>query len=125
MAKTIIIASIIFGVSALPIYPHGSLSTPDPVSISDKRVVVDITEEDLEEIIRIVRRPEWGGLWETISRLGKGNPILRISMPEEMPGQIFVETGVVKRPLQGWGYWYRMKKEGNEWILVSKSRWIA
>lgn len=119
----------------LPVIPATSLS--DPEGHADPRVTARVSDEDVRQIILILRRGRLNSIYEIV-RYHTRAPLLRIStsLPtwhvspgparEEPPtGDITATVGFRCGPLCGSGINYSLKRGKNEWLVVEVSEWVS
>ncbi len=121
----------------LPVIPVNSIKLGDPLTPYDKRITVEISQTDLEEILRIVRHGRLNSVYETLYyqthtpllNIDKSMPTYRVSpkpMEEILPlGSVTVRIGTICGVLCGNGMNYFLKKQDGKWLLVHRSNWIS
>lgn len=119
----------------LPLIPASSLG--DPVDNSDSRINAQISDEDVKEIIRIVRHGRVNSVYEVL-RYHTRSPLLHISKStpnwhvypgpaREIPpkGEITATVGSVCGTLCGSGVTYYLQRVDGAWEIVEVSEWIS
>src|SRR5204863_1316017 len=116
----------------VPVVPVDSKALGDPSSHTDPRVQTDLSDEDLRQILRIVRRGHLNSVFEIVWYQTR-RPLLRISKSEptwllrpgsgeterqEAKGQVVAEVGVVCGRLCGSGVTYYLEAVGGTWRVV-------
>jgi hypothetical protein len=125
---------IIYGVALVivavfaPYVPTATMRVPDPVSRTDARVRAELSDEALQEVMRVVRRGRYNSVFEIV-RFETRSPLLLIedarkSDPSAGSG-LEVMVGTICGPLCGSGRMYRLEKTDGRWRIVATSEWVS
>mgnify|MGYP003465588344 FL=1 len=111
-----------------PYIPTSSLSFPDPIDNADTRVRATITDNDLRDVIRVIRRGRVNSIYEIV-RYKTRRPLLSIAeVPESDIGpnaRLEVMVGEICGPLCGSGERYYLDKTNGRWHVVETSEWVS
>ncbi|GAB2524642.1 hypothetical protein [Lysobacter humi (ex Lee et al. 2017)] len=129
-AKQYIIAMAAVAALAIfaPYVPTSSLSVPDPVNNTDKRVRVALTNDELLSVLRTIRRGRFNSVYEIV-RFDTRRPLLMIAPPSDADirakAQLDVMVGEICGSLCGSGEHYYLSKVNGEWQVVGVSEWVS
>lgn len=104
------------------------MAVPDPVDRTDERVRIDLSEQDIREAMRVVRRGRFNSVYE-IARFDTRRPLLMIRRASESGSastiRLDVMVGEICGELCGSGEYYHLEKTGGRWHLVGISEWVS
>ncbi len=111
-----------------PYIPTSSLSFPDPIDNTDTRVRATLTDNDLRNVMRVIRRGRVNSIYEIV-RFKTRSPLLLIT---EVQGsgigsnaRLEVMVGEICGPLCGSGERYYLDKTNGRWHVVETSEWAS
>lgn len=123
VVKYVLLFAALVCVTFLPIYPEGTLEAQDPVSVTDPRVIANINDGDLQEILHLVRHRAWGGFWGLVARVGNGRELIEVRGSGE--DSVEVQIGNLKAPHHGRGSIYFLNQVNGSWRIDRVSEWVA
>lgn len=111
-----------------PYIPTSSLSFPDPVDNTDTRVRAVLTDDDLRDVLRVIRRGRVNSIYEIV-RFKTRRPLLLITEVTESEirpdARLEVMVGEICGPLCGSGERYYLDKTNGRWRVVEISEWVS
>ena len=126
---------ITIGIIFLPMFPVHSVPG-DPVGHDDPRITANLSDNDLQQVLRIVRRGRLNSAFEIFWYHAR-DPLLHVSnsMPtmqafpvsKEIPakGQIRATVGTICGHLCGSGVTYYLTFKDGAWAVVDVDHWIS
>lgn len=143
IVRTLKVLGIVFAILLMavvvPVIPVDSAVMGDPVSHTDLRIKADLSDEDVRQIVQLVRRGKFNSLFE-ITLYDTRSPVLSIrnddvtwlqrpgtTQLERLPprGKIVVNVGVVCGRLCGSGVTYYLDKVDARWKIVQYAWWVS
>jgi len=112
----------------VPCIPTSTMAIPDPVDRTDERVRIDLTEQDIREAMRVVRKGRFNSVYEIV-RFDTRKPLLMITESRESGSVsamgLDVMVGEICGELCGSGEHYHLEKTEGRWHLVGISEWVS
>ncbi len=111
-----------------PCIPTSSLTVPDPVNHTDARVRAALTDRDLRNVMRVIRRGRVNSVYEIV-RYQTRSPLLLVTEAPKSDltsnTQLEVMLGETCGPLCGAGQTYYLEQVNGKWHVVSTSEWVS
>jgi hypothetical protein len=108
-----------------PYIPTSSLSFPDPMDNTDARIRATLTDNELRNVISVIRRGRVNSIYEIV-RFKTRNPLLLITESNIGPKtRLEVKVGEICGPLCGSGEIYYLEKTNGRWHVVETSEWVS
>lgn len=111
-----------------PYIPTSSINVPDPTESTDTRVRAALTDEDLRDVMRVVRRGSVNSIYEIV-RFNTRSPLLLIAEARQSEigsnARLEVMVGEICGPLCGSGDYYYLEKRDGRWHIVGTFEWVS
>ncbi|MFT7185045.1 MAG: hypothetical protein ACI84K_000417 [Pseudohongiellaceae bacterium] len=130
---------LIVGLVFVPVYPVSSINHDDPQNVNDEKVDANISNQDLNEILFLVRGGSFLSFYEFMS-LRSSNEILNISDSKESisyntktrerithlaTGKVVVAIGYICGGLCGSGITIYLDNSEGRWVILGVGSWIS